>query len=292
MKVNLRLKKGLKYVALVLSLFIVACQPDEVGDGNGITTSDLDAGFTVTEVADANNTYLFTANGSYISSSWDFDNGSGFVSGRTNEAVFYPDAGTYNVMHKVTGIGGVAETYSQTIEVETSDPIAGNLVKGGSFQDEIDHSEWTILNISGGNANWIFNEGSATIVASDYNQQAIYQAIEVVAGKEYQINMIVSGDGNDEAWFEVMASTVEPIQWNDYASNVVMGLNTWSGCGAGTFSGLLSTVGCVDNSFTSSRSNTVTFETSGTIYLVIKCGGGTVPGYTITNVEMRGTGSN
>lgn len=289
MELNIKLNKGLGYVATALTMFIVACQPDKLGNDNGITTLGLDAGFTVTEVADANNTYLLTANASYITSSWDLDNGAGFVLGGTSEEVFYPDAGIYNVKHKVTGIGGVAETFTQTIEVETSDPVAGNLVKGGKFQDASDHSEWTILNISASGANWTFNNGSATIVASDWNQQAIYQGIEVVAGKEYKIDMIVSGEGNDETWLEVMASTVEPVQWNDYVNNVVMGLNTWAGCGTGTFSGSLSSVGCVDNSYTSSRSNTVTFDTTGTIYLVIKCGGNNTSGITITNVEMRGT---
>ncbi|ULC58013.1 PKD domain-containing protein [Flaviramulus sp. BrNp1-15] len=289
MKLNIKLNKGFQYVAIALATFVVACQPDELGHGNGLTTTDLDAGFIITKVADANNTYLLTANSSYITSSWDIDNGAGFYSGGTSEEVFYPDAGTYSVKHKVTGIGGIAETFTQTIDVETSDPVAGNLVRGGKFLDASDHSEWTILNISGSGAIWTFNTGSATIVASGWNQQGIYQAIEVIAGKEYKIDMIVSGDGNNETWFEVFASTVEPVQWNDYANNVVMGLNTWAGCGIGTFSGSLSSVGCVDNSYSSSRSNTVTFDTSGTIYLVIKCGGSTTPGITITNVEMRGT---
>ncbi|WP_406682845.1 PKD domain-containing protein [Seonamhaeicola sp. MEBiC1930] len=289
MKLNIKLNRGFRYITIALAVLIVACQPNELGSGNGLTATDLDAGFTVTDVAEANNTYLLTANNSYITSSWDLDNGAGFVSGGTSQEVFYPDAGTYSVQHKVTGIGGASETFTQTIEVETSDPVAGNLVRGGKFQDAGDHSEWTVLNISGGGASWTFNAGSATIVAGGWNQQGIYQAIEVVAGKEYKIDMIVSGDGNNETWFEVFASTVEPVQWNDYGNNVVMGLNTWAGCGTGTFSGLLSSVGCVDNSYSSSRSNTVTFDTSGTIYLVIKCGGNTTPGITISNVEMRGT---
>lgn len=290
MELNIKLNKGLGYIATALTMFIVACQPDELGNGNGITTLGLDAGFTVTEVADANNTYLLTANGSYITSSWNFDNGAGFVLGGTSEEVFYPDAGTYNVIHKVTSIGGIAETYNQIIEVEASDPIAGNLVRGGSFQDENDHSEWTILNISGGEANWIFNEGSATIVAKDYSQQGIYQAVEVVAGREYKIDMYISGEGNENTWFEVFASTVEPVQWNDYTSNVVMGLSSWNeSCDITIINGFLSSVGCVENSYSSTVSNTVTFDTSGTIYLVIKCGGGNVSGFTITNVEMRGT---
>ncbi|WP_047245249.1 PKD domain-containing protein [Maribacter thermophilus] len=290
MKLNINLNIGFRYTAIAMGALLIACQPDEIEEGNGLVATELDAGFTITDVADANNTYVLTANGSYLTSSWDLGKGIGFVSGGTEETVFYPDAGTYTIQHKVTGIGGVSKTAIQTIDIESSDPVAGNLVRGGKFENENDHAEWTILNISASGASWTFNENSATITASDYNQQAIYQAIEVVAGREYEIDMFISGDGNDEAWFEVFASTVEPVQWSDYGNDVVMGLNTWTGCGTGTLSDFLSSTGCVANSYSGVVSNTVTFDTSGTVYLVIKCGGGTVPGYTISNVEMRGTG--
>lgn len=292
MTLNMKLNTGFKYMVMALTALIVACQPDEQGIGNGLTATDLDAGFTITEVAGANNTYLLKANKGYISSNWDLGltNELNFYAGSNNEEVFFPDAGTYTITHKVIGIGGASETVSQQLEVETSDPVAGNLVRGGKFADASDHAEWTILNISSGGANWTFNTGSATIVAGGWNQQAVYQAIEVVAGREYKIDMFVSGNGNTDTWFEVMASTVVPVQGSDYANNVVMGLSTWGeGCALGSFNGWLSSVGCVDNSYSSSRSNTVTFDTSGTIYLVIKCGGNGTSGITIKNVEMRGT---
>jgi hypothetical protein len=287
---NLKLKYIIKFLPIVLVvLMMTSCQPEELGEGNGLTTTDLDAGFVITPVADANNTYLLSANSGYITSSWDIGKGAGYASGSNTEEVFFPDAGTYAISHKVTGIGGVSEIVSEQLDVETSDPVAGNIVKGGKFEDASDHSQWTVLNISASDANWTFNNGSATITASGWNQQAIYQAIEVIANKEYTIDMLVSGDANDETWFEVFTSSVEPVQWNDYANNIVMGLNTWGGCGTGSFSGLLSTAGCVDSSFTSSKSNVVTFDTSGTIYLVIKCGGNQTSGITIKNVEMRGS---
>lgn len=289
---NLKIK--LKFVASFLtlglaSIILFSCQPDELGEGNGLYDSDLDASFTISEVSDANNTYLLTANNSYISTNWNLGTGAGFYSGGTEEEIFLPDAGTYTISHKVIGKGGLSETISQDLEVAESDPVAGNIVKGGKFADASDHAEWTVLSISSSGASWIFNEGSATIVASGWSQQAIYQAIDVVENKEYTIDMIVSGESNEDTWFEVMASTVAPTQGQDYANNVVMGLNTWNGCGTGTFSGLLSSVGCVSNSATSTISNTVSFDATGTIYLVIKCGGNTTPGITITNVEMRGS---
>lgn len=290
MNLNIKLKYILKNLPLVLlAVVLTSCQPDELGEGNGLNAGELNADFTISEVTDANNTYSLSANNSYISSSWDVGKGGGFSFGGDSEEVFYPDAGTYTVQHKVTGIGGVSDVISKTIDVATSDPIAGNIVKGGKFEDANDHNEWTVLNISASGASWSFNAGSATIVAGGWNQQAIYQPIEVIADKKYTIDMIVSGDGNDETWFEIFASTTVPTQGSDYTSNIVMGLNTWGGCGTGSFNGLLSSLGCVDNSYTSSRSNEVTFENSGTIYLVIKCGGNQTSGITISNVEMRGS---
>lgn len=290
MNLHIKLKNIARFFTLGLATVVLfSCQPEEWGDGNGLYDTDLDASFTITPVSDSNNTYLLSANGSYISSSWDLGTGAGFYSGGGTEEIFLPDAGTYSISHKVVGKGGVSETTSQELEVEVSDPVAGNIVKGGLFEDADDHAEWTVLNISDSGAYWTFNEGSATIVASGWNQQAIYQAIDVVADKEYKIDMVVSGEGNDETWFEVMASTVEPIQGQDYANDVVMGLNTWGGCGTGTISGLLSSVGCVGNSYSDSISNSVTFDTSGTIYLVIKCGGNQTPGISISRVEMRGS---
>ncbi|WP_147676363.1 PKD domain-containing protein [Algibacter pacificus] len=289
MNLKIKFEKGLGFLALVLTIINFSCQPDDLGKGNGLEATNLDAGFTITNVAEANNTYLLEANQSYITSSWDFGNGAGFTAAGTEEEVFFPDAGTYTVQHKITGIGGISAIATQNINVLTSDPVAGNLVKGGKFADANDFAEWTVLNISATGASWVFSEGHATIVASGWNQQGIYQAIDVVAGKAYEIDMLVSGNGNEDTWFEVFASAEEPIQWSDYGSNKVMGLNTWDGCGTGAFSGLLSSVGCVKNASTDAISNTVTFSTSGTIYLVIKCGGSKTPGITITNVEMRGT---
>ncbi|MRX63156.1 hypothetical protein [Maribacter luteus] len=290
MNFYIKLKNVARFFTLGLATVVLfSCQPEEWGDGNGLYDTDLDASFTITPVSDSNNTYLLSANGSYISSNWDLGTGAGFYSGGGTEEIFLPDAGTYSISHKVVGKGGVSETTSQELEVEVSDPVAGNIVKGGLFEDADDHAEWTVLNISDSGAYWTFNEGSATIVASGWNQQAIYQAIDVVADKEYKIDMVVSGEGNDETWFEVMASTVEPIQGQDYANDIVMGLNTWGGCGTGTISGLLSSVGCVGNSYSDSISNSVTFDTSGTIYLVIKCGGNQTPGISISRVEMRGS---
>ncbi|MDO6737159.1 hypothetical protein [Wenyingzhuangia sp. 2_MG-2023] len=271
---------------------ISSCQSDDIGEGNGLTTASLDAGFTITEVSDATNTYLLTANHSYISSNWDIDNGEGFTTGGNTKEIFFPDADTYTVQHKVSGIGGESALVSQTIDVETSDPLVGNIVKGGKLKDTNDHNEWTILNISDNGAQWIFNQGSATILSTqEWAQQGIYQAIEVVKDQKYSVDMLVSAEGSfTNTWFEVYAGTTPPVQGQEYSDNRIMGLSTWDGCATSAFSGWLSEAGCVKNSNTDTIDNTVTFSESGTIYLVIRSGGQdfNAAGITIKNIEIRG----
>jgi hypothetical protein len=271
--------------ALAAVCMISSCKKSTVVD-RGITESNLDATFKVTSVAGSANKFLLTANNSsYILSKWDLGTGAGPAIGKQEQEIFLPDAGTYIITHHAFGKGGNSFTATQTIVVATSDPVAGNLVQGGKFANATDHSKWTILNIGGNNGGWVF--GSGSVVCStfgNWSQQGIYQAINVVGGKAYKIDMIVSSPlGLVDTWFEVFANSAVPVQGNDYAfGGQVRGINTWTGCGLSAFSGLISTVGCLGSA-------TVTFPTSGTIYLVIKMGGGTSRSVTVKNVEMRGT---
>ncbi|MEH6406326.1 MAG: hypothetical protein V7767_03510 [Leeuwenhoekiella sp.] len=271
-------------MVLVAAGSITSCQPDEIGSGNGLADPEVDATFTVTPVdGEPNNFTLQAATENVISSMWNV--GDGFYKGNMTEDLFLPDAGTYTITHTAIGRGGETNTASQEVVVAQSDPVAGNLVKGGKFEND-DKNQWTVLNISDSGTFWTFNEGSATVIGGDNNQQGIYQAIEVEANKEYTIDMKVWGSGVTETWFEVYASTTPPVQYSDYsADGRRMGLNTWAGCGSDAFEGKLSVIGCVGSG------NKVTFDQSGTIYLVIKSGGKSLgsTGISITNVEMRGS---
>lgn len=289
MKLDIKLKWLIKLLAVVLLTISFSCQPDKLGDGNGLTATDLDAAFTVTPVTGVNNTYLLEANNSYLSSSWDIDNGAGFYVGANSEEVFYPDAGTYTIQHKVTGQGGASAEASQTLTVETSDPLFGNIVRGGKFDTADDIAEWTILNISASGTEWTFANGNATVQGGGWNQKAIYQAIEVVEGQTYKIDMLASStSGILNTWFEVYASSTQPIDGNDYsAGGILASINYWSGCGDSPFSGLLSEVGCGDTVHPGEPGKFIA-EATGTIYLVIKCGGENLfDGISIDNVEMR-----
>ncbi|RZK11270.1 MAG: hypothetical protein EOO46_07360 [Flavobacterium sp.] len=280
-----------KYIYIVLTTIFTAtaltsCQPEEFDSGNGIADPNVDATFTVSQLDNVGNRFkLEPTTDGVIKHLWELGDGSPAYFSDFTQEVFFPDAGTYTVSHTAYGRGGLSNTTSQEIVVTTSDPVAGNLVKGGKFETAEDHAEWTVLNIGNPGTTWTFNPGTATVSGGGWNQQGIYQAIEVEANKEYSIDMIVSGSGAVNTWFEVYASPTAPTPGSDYsADGKRMGLSTWDGCATSSFNGKLSTVGCVGSG------NIVSFPQSGTIYLLIKCGGENIGtgGIAIDNVEFRG----
>jgi len=293
MKLKIVLNRGIYLMsALAILCSLNSCQPDAVGVGNGLTDTNVDASFTVKPVEGAVNKFILSAQKTnVIASKWDI--GEGTYSGKMIETVFFPDAGTYTVAHTAIGKGGFMNSSSQDILVASSDPVAGNIIQGGKFENAADHGKWTVLNLSpSGAAKWTFNTGSATIKSSgSWNQEAIYQLIEVVKDKEYTVDMLVSSlNGSNETWFEVYVGKTAPTSGVEYKDNKVMGLSTWDGCATAAFSGRLSVVGCVKNDRTKNVSNVVKFAESGTVYFVIRCGGNTFTqsGITVKNVELRG----
>ena len=287
MNLNIEFKKIVTFLSIVAT--IISCQPDELDGGNGlVSTKDLDAGFTITPVDGKNNTYLFTAtNENYLTSHWDVADGSGFnVGSLETQETFYPDAGTYDIQHKVVDLGGKSVTVSQKLVIETSDPYAGNIVKGGKFDDAEDIAEWTVLNISASGTEWTLADGKATVQGGGWNQKGIYQAVDVIEGLTYQIDMLVSStSGVQNTWFEVFASSTPPVDGSDYSAGGAVGkFSTWGGCATEPFSWLLTVGGC---DFSGEQGKFIASATE-TIYLVIKCGGEDLKdGVSIDNIEMR-----
>lgn len=264
--------------------FLASCTPDTVdGDGNGITQSSVDASFTATKTAE--NRYTLKRNfNNYITSKWNIDD-DGFNIGKEEEKLFLPDAGTYVIQHQAIGIGGVvAGTSSQTIVVPTSDPVSGNMIQGGRFDTPDEIAKWTKHIISPSGAEWVFSNGKATIVANGGSQQAIYQAVNVEAGKKYSIDMVASSDtALVDTWFEVYVLNSIPATGQDVSGTVYRNINTWAGCGKSAFKGKISSVGCD----AAKNGGVFTATTTGTVYLVIKCGGSTVNSLSIDKVEFR-----
>lgn len=263
--------------------FLASCSPDRVdGEGNGLTQPSVDAAFTVTKTAE-NRYHLKRTFHNFINSQWNID-GAGFVNGKNEIDIFLPDAGTYILQHNAMGIGGqVGGTASQTVVVSTSDPVAGNIVAGGRFNTPDEIAKWMIHTISPTKAQWVFAGEKATIVATESSQQAIYTKINVEAGKQYSIDLVASSPtALQDTWFEVYVLDTLPASGQDISGTVYRNINTWDGCGTSAFAGKISAVGCG-----SKNGGVYKATATGTVYLAIKCGGKTVNGLTIDNVEVR-----
>lgn len=286
------LKAGTVVLGLLAAGAHFGCRPEKFqGEGNGLTTKNFDASFTVTPVSGKPNYYVLKADPTGVQSvQWDLGDGGGLNPGKMVDTVFYPDAGTYTVsMQALAYIGGATKTSSpQTINVATSDPRSGNLVLGGKMLPG-DDAHWTHFVIGGGQP-IVFDSTKNVMTANEsgYNQGAVYQAVNLTAGQKYMVDMIVSGSGATNTWFEVWVGSDKPVPGSDYNNTTTgsnrISLNTWSGCGTAAFNGKLSAISCAGSG------DPFTVPTTGTYYLVIKCGGQDtgLTGISFTNVTLRG----
>lgn len=278
----------ISYFFLLSALGMVSCTQESYEAPETITSDMLDASFTV-ELVSANN-YLLTTNSqeNVIRNDWDLDDGLDFQSGTETVELSLPDAGDYEIIHRVSGIGGVySSEVATTITVETSDPVAGNIVRGGKFDSETNIAEWSIGGTGSTDGVWTFADNIATLIATGWGGRGIYQAIEVEEGRSYQIDMYISSTtGCTDTWFEVYCGYADPTTVDgDYTEGgSLLTINTWAGSGTGSFAQSFTTVA------TNPDANGVfTATATGTVYLVIRGGGGDMQeGISITNVEMRG----
>lgn len=288
------MNKYLKYtIYLNLSVLAFSCIPDNIdGDGNGLTPTNSDASFTVTKTSE-NHYRLSSSNNNFLVSKWDLGDGGGFGPGPNIYDVFIPDEGTYNVQHQIIGQGGlVGGTASQTIKVEKSDPAAGNMIQGGKFADAADVAKWSLsFPNPSGTALWTFTDGKATFVAKGWERNVMYQAVNVVAGRKYQADAIVSSKGVSDSWFEIYIGYTKPSANTDYTgdgndSTWLRGINTWAGSGTSAFNGKISNVGSKN---ANNPTGTFTATQTGTAYFAIRSGGNDMKdGISITSVEFRG----
>ena len=270
---------------MLTSLGVVSCTQETYDDQEPVTEQMLDATFTVEEIS-ANKYQITTNSNEYVISNY-WDLGAGFAIGSNSFELFLPDAGEYEIKHKVYGAGGIFSGEAlDMVNVETSDPIAGNLVIGGKFASDDDIAQWTIGGTGAGNGTWNFSEGNANLTAPGWGGNGIYQAIEVVEGRSYQIDMYISSTtGCSDSWFEVFCGYSDPATVSDdyNEGGSLLKINTWEGSGTAPFAG----------KFTSEGSSTdthgvFTATASGTVYLVIRGGGGDMKeGISIDNVEFR-----
>lgn len=276
----------LLFFAAVAIVNFTSCQPEDSLTNNGLTPETIDASFEIAPVAGNSNKYMLTSQTKdVLRSGWDLGDGAGMYFGKMVETVFLPDAGSYSITHNVIGKGGIVNTATQTIVVAKSDLVAGNILKGGKLTDKTDWSQWTITSPSS-NASLVFSSGSVSLTASGYAGNGFYQAVDVVAGKKYVIDMVTSSTtGCVNTWLEVYCGYATPIPNTDYSEGgKLRALSTWDGCAKEAFSGKISIVGC------SAENNKGIFTATktGKAYLVIRGGGDNMKaGIKIQNIEMR-----
>jgi hypothetical protein len=285
MSLHIIKKKGILLLfAMAAIVNFTSCQPEDSFVDNGLTPITVDASFTVKPVEGKVNVYRIVAQPKgVLRSLW--DTGEGLAEGKMDYEISFPDAGTYTISHTAIGAGGAIAVATQELVVATPDPVAGNILKGGRLTNSDDWSKWTITNPAS-SASIVFGNGSATLTANGWAGNGMYQAINVVAGKKYKIDMVTSSTtGCSNTWFEVYCGYAAPVTGTDYSEGgKLRALSTWDGCATAPFSGKISAVGCKPEN----NLGIFTATTTGTAYLVIRGGGEDMKaGIKIQNIEMR-----
>ncbi len=265
----------------VVLLLLVACEPQEFNSIDiGSAPSDDDMSFAYTE--GDNNLFTFENTSSVTGYAyWDFgndDTGSG-----NKDSVTYKEAGEYTVTMTLISKGGSNEI-TGTVTV-ANDYEYTSIVENGGF-DNGDENWSTYLIGSGVDVS--IADGVATWTGGSWAQAVIYQAIEVEAGVEYQVDMNISGSGATDTWFEAYFATEAPVEGTDYTGgDILLGLSTWSGCGSDSFDTDFTKISCSD----AGSNGKVTFDNAGTAYLVIKGGGSDLgtTGISVDNVVVYST---
>lgn len=266
---------NIKYV-LAIGLFMIfsgCAEDDEVFPAPTLE----DAAFTFSIDPDNPNIISFNAvesdNNWYTH--WDFGDGSSAEGYEANKV--FLSAEDYYVRFKVFTKGGSAES-TQTIVIN-EDFEGPNVLLNGEFNGS---DEWTVLPISDG-VDVSFDGDKAVWTGGEFGQVGIYQPVHVEANVPYQIDMEVSGDGLTDSWYEVYIGSETPVSGQDYAGGGMrMGLNTWTGCGNEPFEASLREISCVGEG-----NGLVEFNTTGTVYLVIRGGGADYgSGLSLDNVSM------
>jgi PKD repeat protein len=271
--------KTIKFLSRFLMLGIIlistGCADDDKFTAY-VPTSE-DAAYTFTFDTENPNKVIFTANTEVETwyTHWDFGDNSSAEGMEASK--IYLKKGDYDVRFKIFTVGGEAE-FIQTIVI-VEDFKGQNILLNGEFNGS-DH--WTVLPISDG-VDVNFTGDKAVWTGGSWGQEGIYQPVHVEANVPYQIDMDIAGSGLSDSWYEVYIGVEVPEPGQDYADGGArLGLNTWNGCGAEPFEGLLTEISCVGEG-----GGLVTFNTTGTVYLVIRGGGADYgTGLSLYNVSM------
>lgn len=213
--------------------------------------------------------------------SWNFGDGAAEVTSMS-ASHSYEDEGTYTVTLTTTGRDGSTQTKTQEVTVKA----APNFVQGGKM-NTTDASAWSHITFSTG-VTFAIENGKMVAKGGGWGHAGVYQKIGVTAGKSYVLDMVISGGGAEDTWFEVYVDSTAPAAgMTDYSfGGKRMGFSTWCYGNNKAFDGILSSPGiaCED----AIGKNTISFQQSGDVYLVIRIGGSNLgsTGISIDNVSL------
>lgn len=251
-------------MAALLAGAVSGCTPESSDKELGPVPT---ASFTAEPLADNPNKIVVsnTTPGGFLFE-WKDDNGN--ESKREKDTLAYFAAGEYLLKFTVFTNGGY-DTAVKKITIaqnaRTQDILKGGNMEAGSEQF------WTVLNTGGTQTAIKFENGKLNFSNTGNSNGAIYQEVNVKAGKFYVFSGLVSGDGATDSWFEVVFGTTAPVQGSDYSGTKFNSLNTWSGCGKVPFRDKdLAFFGCDGSGV--GKKGIMKFNTSGKVYLVIKAG--------------------
>lgn len=262
---------------LIIGIVIISISCDNDVDPTPIPPTSEDAAFTFEFDSENPNKVNFSAtpNDANWYTHWDFGNNSSAEGYEASK--IYLNRGDYNVRFKIFTEGGTAESI-QTVVIN-QDFEGPNILLNGEFNGS-DH--WTVLPISDG-VEVNFTGDKAVWTGGNWGQVGIYQPVHVEANVPYQIDMEVSGGGLTDSWYEVYIGSEIPMPGQDYTDEGIrLGLNTWAGCGNEPFDGRFTEISCVGEG-----GGLVEFNTTGTVYFVIRGGGSSYnDGLSLDNVTM------
>jgi PKD repeat protein len=249
---------------ILLSLAVFSCT-DEVEEGSRPKAAD----FTMTvnpinlqEITFTNESENATH---YV---WNFGDGTE-LSYEKDPVHAYGEPGSYTVTLNARSKGG-SVIKSMPIVVEGNE--APNVVEGGDFSDP---GKWTMFSAGMTLTTTEFVNGGLKFSNGAGPAQTnvlAFSTAEVEAGKTYKFSAKIKGSGASNTWFQVYMSNIAPTNGSDYNEGMYTGLSTWDGCGASAFNGNLSDLGCQAGAPGNGKGGIISFNTSGTIYIVFKGG--------------------
>jgi|GEM_PF-747361 len=241
----------------------------------------LTATFTVTPVPGSDTKFVVknTTAGNCIGTYWNLDQGAGYAGGKVTDTVFFPLAGTYNItMQAADKRGRLYTSAPKSVTTTANDPRY--LLKGGQMRAG-DDAFWSRFDQGAPNGNWVLAGGNFTVTGNPKNS-GIYQAVNLVAGKKYNVSITSAATSYNSTWGEIWIGKFQPANGSDYGAAAPAAGN--ASASTPTFVSWASST----TAFTSStKTGSFTPATSGTYYFTIKVGtGSSFTSIAISNVSL------